>query len=178
MRWLQCRTHRGWRILLVGKRGQTPHPPKRRRNWDRFTPTAEISIVTSMSETQRSMENPSVPETPSGRPPQNSPQSALPDLPAFVSIWRNSYKASARCTSMGDGIRCTCENCRTLRMTRSSIYTSPIVFGRGERRSSDQQGPFMQSTRSEQLSAVNTFERVHCVDVSHDNRSHPNLAVL
>ena len=40
---------------------------------------------------------------------------------------RKSYKAPARCTSMGDEPTCTSENCKTLRSTRSSLYTSPIV---------------------------------------------------
>ena len=55
--------------------------------------------------------------------PQNSPASVLPDLPAFLGIWRKSYNASARCTSMGDEATCTSENRKTRRMTTSSIYT-------------------------------------------------------
>ena len=78
------------------------HPPRRRRNRVRFTPIAEISIVTSVSETRHSRGSPSVSETPSSRPPQISPECVLPDVPAFVSISRKSYEASARCTSMGD----------------------------------------------------------------------------
>ena len=61
-------------------------PPRRRRKSARFAPTAAISIVMSMSENQRSRGNPSAPETPSKRPPQISPECALPDLPAFVGI--------------------------------------------------------------------------------------------
>ena len=68
---------------------------------------AQISIVTSMIEKRRSRGNPSVPETPSSRPHQNSPETVLPDLPAIVGIWKKSYKASARCTSMGYETRCT-----------------------------------------------------------------------
>ena len=65
---------------------------KARANSFRFSPMAEISNVTSMSETRRSRGNPSVPETPSSRPLQNPPASVLPDLPAFVGIRRNHTK--------------------------------------------------------------------------------------
>ena len=78
----------------------TAHPPRRRSESVRLTPTAATSIVMSMSETQRSRGNPSVPETPSRPPLQNSPTSVRPDLRAFVGIWKKSCKASARCTSM------------------------------------------------------------------------------
>ena len=124
--------HRGWRILLVEKRGRTPTLPGAavRSHLHPLTPT---SIVTSMSETGRSRGSPSVPETPSNRPPQNSPESVLLDLPACVSFWRKSYKASACCTSMGDETRCTFENCKTLRMTRSSKtrLQSSLCAGKG-----------------------------------------------
>ena len=75
-------------------------PPSQKALSVRLTPTAATSIVMSMSETQRSRGNPSVPETPSRHPLQNSPTSARPDLRAFVGIWKKSRKASARCTSM------------------------------------------------------------------------------
>ena len=75
---------------------------------------------------------------------------------------------------MGDELRCTFENCKTLRMKRSSIYTPPIVFVRGK--GSPLISRDRSCTRSEQSSAVSTFERVHCIDLSHDNFSHPNLA--
>ena len=76
-----------------------------------------------------------------------------PDLPAFVGIWKKSFEASARGTSMGDESTCTSENCKTLRMTRSSMW---------EGESFDQQGSFFQGARSEQLSAMSPFERVFC----------------
>ena len=84
----------------------------------------------SMSETQRSRWNPIVPETPSKCPPQNSPASVLPELPAFAGIWKKSYKTLARCSSMGDESTRTPENCKTLRMTRSLMYTC-LCAGRG-----------------------------------------------
>ena len=115
-----------------GKARANANPPRRRCKGVRCTPTAAISIVTSMSESRRSRGNPNVPETSTRRPLQNSPASVLLDLPAFVGTWRKSYKASARCTSMGDESTCTSEHCKTLRMTRSSVYTSPIVFARGK----------------------------------------------
>ena len=158
------------------RKSEGAHPPRRRRNRVRFTPTAEISIATSVSATRRSRGNPSMPETPSSRPPQNSPKSVPPDFSAFVGIWRNSCTPSARWTSMGDEPTCTSENCKTLRMTRSSMYTSPIVFCAREGESSDQQGSFIQCARSEQLSAMSTFERVNGADFFYDNCGHPDLA--
>ena len=85
-----------------------------------------------------------------------------------------------RCTSMGDESRCTSENCKknTLRMTRSPIIYVSCRLRAQEGKSSDQQGSLLQSTRSERLSAMSTFERAHCVDISLDNCSRPNLAVL
>ena len=119
------------------------HPPRRRCSKARFTPIAEIGIVTRVSETRRTRGNPSVPETPSSLPPQTSPESVLPDLHTFVGIWKKSYKASARCTLLGGETRCTFETCKTLRMTRSSdIYVSNRLCTR-ERESSDQQASFM-----------------------------------
>ena len=153
------------------------HPPRKRCRSARFTPTAATSIVMSMSETRRSRGNPSVPETRSRRPHQNSPGSVLPDFTTFVGIWRKSYKASARCTSMGDESTCTTENCKTLRMTRSSLYTSPIVFVRGKGSSLISRERWF-SARSEKLLAVNTFERANSVDIFHDDCGHPNLAVV
>ena len=44
--------------------------------------------------------------------------------------------------------------------------------------SAGKQGSFVQCARSEQLSAVRTFECVHGVDISHGDCSHPNLTVL
>ena len=63
-------------------------------------------------------------------------------------------------------------------MTRSSMYTSPVVFVCVKGGSSDQQESLVQRARSEHVSAVSTFERVHGVDVSHDNCGHPNLTVV
>ena len=60
---------------------------------------------------------PSVPET---------PENVRPGLFAFVSIWRKSYTALARCTSMGGESMCTSTNCKTLETT------SPVVFVRGK----------------------------------------------
>ena len=108
--------------------------------------------------------------------PKTLPRAYCLTCPHSKAFWKKSYTAAARCTSMGDEPRCTFEKCKTRTMTRSSIYTSPIVCVRGE--SSDQQGSFVQCTRSEQLSAVSTFERVHCVDISHDKFGHPNLVAV
>ena len=60
------------------------------------------------------------------------PRVYLPDLPAFVGIWRTSCQASGRCTSMCKESTCTSENCKALRMTRSPMYTTPFVFVRGK----------------------------------------------
>ena len=53
--------------------------------------------------------------------PKTHPRVYCQTLPAFVSSRRKSYKASARCASVADEPTCTSENCRTLRMTRSSM---------------------------------------------------------
>ena len=45
------------------------------------------------------------------------------------------------------------------------MKTSPIDFVAGKE-SSDQPGSFIQCARSEQLSAVSTFERAYGVDIS------------
>ena len=155
-------------MLLARTRG----PPSPRRGWKgvRFTPVEATSNVMSMSETRRSRGNPIVPASTSGCPPQNSPASVLADLPRVLGIWRKSYKASARCTSMGDEATCTSENCKELRMSISSVYTSPIVFVRGK-------GLLINRdrSRSEHLSAMSTVECVYGVDISHNDCSHPNL---
>ena len=122
----------GWRTLLVGKRGQMPSLPEGTARTSDLRPQQRPDIVMSMSETQRSKGNPSVPETPSTRPPQNSPASVLPDLPVFVGINRKSCKVSARCTAMGNESACSTENYKTLRMTKSSLHTSPIVLVHGK----------------------------------------------
>ena len=69
---------------------------------------------------------------------------------------------------MGNEAACTSENYKMQRVTRSSICTSPIILCAGR---------VVQCARSEQLSAVSTFERVHGIDISHDDRSHPHLKV-
>ena len=57
------------------------------------------------------------------------------------------------------------------------MYTSPVVFVRGTgSRLISRERSF--SARGEKLSAVNTLERLYSVDISHDDRGHPNLAVL
>ena len=81
-------------------------------------------------------------------PPQNSPESVLPDLPAFVGICKKLYRASARCTSMGDASRCTFGQLQNAGDDKivDTMYTSPIVFVRGKRKCSVQQGWNVQST--------------------------------
>ena len=70
---------RGMPILLTGKRGRTlSSSSKTRCKIVRFTPTAAITIVVSMSESGHSTGNPSVPEMPSTRFTRNSPESVLP----------------------------------------------------------------------------------------------------
>ena len=96
------------------------HPPRRRRRSVRFTPTAAITIVMSMSETRRSRESKSACNAIQASS-QNSPASVLPHLHAFGGIWRKSCTASARCTSTGDETTCTSETCKSLRMTSSSM---------------------------------------------------------
>ena len=113
-----------------------------------------------------------MPGTASRRPPHNSPESVVPDLTAFLGIWRKSKRASARWTSMGNESTRTSENCKTLK-----VHVSNRLCAR-EVESSDQQGPFVRCARSEQLSAVSAFERVHAIDVSHDNCSHADLAIV
>ena len=119
---LQCRTR---------KARANAHPPRRRCRSVRFTPTAATSIVTSTSETRRPRGIRVCLQHRTGGL-SRTPESVLPDLPTFVGIWRKSFQASAHCTSMGDESTRTSENCKILRMTRSSMYTSPIVFMRGQ----------------------------------------------
>ena len=63
-----------------------------------------------------------------------------------------------------------------LRMARSSMKTSPIVFVRGKG------SPLISTERSvraqRDFSAENTFERVYSVDISHDDCGHHNPAVV
>ena len=78
---------------------------------------------------------------------------------------------------MGDETRCKCFKSQIAEDDKIvDIYSNRLCAREGE--SSDQQGSFMQSTGSEQVSAVSTPERAHCVDISHDNCSHPKLAVI
>ena len=76
--------------------------------------------------------------------PELPPASVLPDLLAFVGIWRKSYKASARCTSMGEETTCTSENCKH---TENDKVLNGHVSNRlcaREVESSDVQGTFVQ----------------------------------
>ena len=79
---------------------------------------------------------------------------------------------------MVDEPTCTSETCKIQRMTRSSMYTSPIVFVRSKRESSDQQGAFVHCTSNEKLLVVSTLERVYSIDISHDGRGHADLTVV
>ena len=60
-------------------------------------------------------------------------------------------------------------------MTRSSVYTSPIVRTR-EGKSSHKLGTFVQCRCGEKLAAVRTLECVNHMHVSHDDRRHGHLA--
>ena len=99
-----------------------------------------------------------------------------PQLSAFGG--KKSWRALARSASMGDESTCTSENCKKLRMTRTSMCTSPIVFMHGMVSSLINRDRSFSARRSEQLSAVSTFERENGVDISHDNCGDPNLAVV
>ena len=80
-RWLQDTS---WLASTSGRKArENAHPPGRRCKSVRLRPTAATGIEMSMSDTRRARGNTSVPVTPSRRPPQNSPASVLPDLPAF-----------------------------------------------------------------------------------------------
>ena len=107
---LQCRTRRGWRTLAKSKGNvhSQEAPQERqiyahRRNRHRDEHERDPAFKRK-SECARNAVEPSSPEY--------SPESVLPALPALLGIWRKSYKAPARCTSMDDESTCTSENCK------------------------------------------------------------------
>ena len=72
---------------------------------------------------------------------------------------------------MGDECTRTSENCKNIEDDKIVDFYVP-----NRHCAFDQQGSFIQ--RGEQLSAVSTFECASCIDISHDNCSHPNLTVV
>ena len=63
---------------------------------------------------------------------------------------------------------------KTLRMTRSSMWTSPIVFVRGKG------SPLISKDRSAQRASVGGehIRRVDCIDIPQENCGHPDLAAV
>ena len=143
-----------------------------------FAPTAATSIVLSMSETRRSRGNSSVPEMSSRRSLHNFPVRVYClSCPRLLACEGSRTRHRLAELQFAMHRRARPRRCKTLRMTRSSMYTSPIVLERGRGESSEQQATFVQCTSSEKLSAVSTLERVFSIDISHDDRGHADQEV-
>ena len=133
----QSRPRRGKHMPSRRNARENAHPPRRRWRSVRFAPAPATSIVMSTSKTRRSRGKPRVSATPSRRPPQNSSVSVLPDLPHSLAFGRSrvEHRHAALQWATKRHARLKIVK-KTLRMTRLSTFSSPIVFvcGKGSPR--------------------------------------------